>query len=218
MVLGILLSVLVVMSLKDRVAYFVGRTAGFRQLLPLNRVVGKYVDSVAVAGGEFDPGGLLGRYMAQYDDGRPGEDQDRTRARIDAMFSVYGAYLVKSHPAAFIWYCFVPDSMGYILPALGSLSAHKWLIIFSFLFLVCNLFYLWGMGSFIVTGGHRSSGKSFVVIIALVMALLVINFGFSTYVSPLVLGDQVFVLILEGAFGLLLADYIARARSQRPLG
>lgn len=239
MVFGILLSILVVMALKDRAAYFGAKTTGLRQfpaldsrqaasdvlymyphirvdsealpnnwrLRPLNRVVRQYV----AGNGVNSPDSLLRRYAEEQSN--PEKDGYKAWARVKAVFAAYGTYLVRSHPGAFIRYCFLPDSRGYLFPALGPLGAHKWLTLFSVLFSVFNILYLMAVAGFLATGGERRFGRPFTVPIALITILLIVHFCFSVYASPVELGGQVFVLILEVAFGLVLVHIIGLTKT-----
>jgi hypothetical protein len=87
------------------------------------------------------------------------------------------------------------------------------LLLLPILFLLLNLYGLWGLYSFIREGGFRETSPHFKYTIGLITTFLVLNFCFSVFANIVVMRYQVFPMIVCLAFVLLLTDYL-ELRSQ----
>jgi hypothetical protein len=82
------------------------------------------------------------------------------------------------------------------------------LLLIPFIFLLVNLYGIWGLIFFIRKGGFRETSPYFKHTIGLISLFLTLNFGFSVFANIVVMRYQVFPMILCLAFVLLLTDYL----------
>jgi hypothetical protein len=82
------------------------------------------------------------------------------------------------------------------------------LLLLPILFMLLNLYGLWGLYSFTREGGFRTTALHFKYTIGLVTIFLVLNFCFSVFANIVVMRYQVFPMIVCLAFVLLLTDYL----------
>jgi len=89
-----------------------------------------------------------------------------------------------------------PTLQGYIL------------MLLPFLFMLLNLYAIWGGISFIRSGGLKDTSPYFKNTIGLITVCLVLNFGFSVFANIIVMRYQVFPMIICLAYVMLLTDYL----------
>lgn len=107
-------------------------------------------------------------------------------------------------PVAAWWFHYPNTKMTVISKTLQGYI----LMFLPFIFLIINIYGVWGLVTFTKIGGFKNTSRIFGYTILLLAILLILNFCFSVFANIIVMRYQIFPLVTGLIFVLLLSDYL----------
>jgi hypothetical protein len=179
----------------------------------------------------------LNEYLQEKWKGDSVTDEFSKWASMGSIYSAYGSWLIRTHPAGFINYYLLPNAINYYVPNaefmniynMGSDSvediAEFWFAfktklvanrnkeitvtnILPILLAIVNVLFLLSYTGFCLMRGPKRTSPYFVKILRLTAILWLTNMIFSVFASPVVLRYQTFPLFFTFVFSILLLEYI----------
>lgn len=164
--------------------------------------------------------------------------------KASADFEPFGKYVIMHNPVTYARYFMLPNAWHYIMPPLShleqynygadtiavigkvwfhypSVRVHVWshgfqgfLLVYTALFLVFNLYYLWYLVAYLRKKGFSWKVQGERSAFQLTALFLLFNFGFSIFATVNILRYQYVPMIALLSFSLLMSDYLERLAAE----